>query len=397
MNVRIAISKGAVPMHYDHGAPDEEPWNELAAGLRMRAWAGVDHPNADLSAWLHYREAFAWADESRPRDLRAYGLMHHDVVEDEGGWPRMVLSRAGLDAAARGLTALPPEDQDAAAAHLADHFHALGLEAPWELAAGGAGVLASEALVKPMQSEHRARQSDPAQYARFARKELAPGVHAILGIKEGGGSEVQSVAFDAERFTPAQAKAWLEKHGFEAGSFEEAVAKVAKIVCVNEEKRLVLAIAMRPDAADTYGHAASAPEVMKAAHRFALAGGFSSRQNVNHECAGCEHSATVHTEGSARALAGTLCGAEGCTCAGYEPAERDVYVVESATAPLGFTAWDGAKLTEPVQAGDWYVVLKVLDDAVWAMRGEFTGVSIEGTGTRTRGPAAAGTGAAPAA
>lgn len=386
MNVSIVVSKAAVPLHYDHRAADPGPWDPKAALLRLRAWSGVDAAWSDLGAWLRFREAFAWADEARPRELAAYGLQHHDVVENEGGWPNLVLSREGLADAARRIAEVPEADRAAAALHLADHFHAFGLEAPWEQAA--AGPVAAETVAKPMQTEHRARQTDPAKYQRFARKELAPGVNAILGITEDGASEVQSVAFDAARFTPAQAKKWLADNGLKHDAFEEAVEKVAKIVCVNEEKRLVLAVAMRPGAEDTYGHAANALEVQKAAHRFALEDGLASRQSLNHECAGCEHAAPAHTRGDATSLTGSLCAAEGCSCAGYEPVLRELRVVESFVAPADFEEWDGAKLAEPVKRGDWCAVFKVLDDALWAMRSEFTGVSIEGTGTRHDGPAA---------
>jgi len=73
----------------------------------------------------------------------------------------------------------------------------------------------------PFQNEHAARQLDPRQFVRFARKRLAPGVSAILGIGVDGTSHVQSLRFDKELFSPAQARSWLARHGFRV-ELEEA-------------------------------------------------------------------------------------------------------------------------------------------------------------------------------
>jgi len=73
----------------------------------------------------------------------------------------------------------------------------------------------------PFRREHAARQLAPEGFVRFARKRLAPGVSAILGIDARGTSHVQSLRFDKEQFTPAEARAWLARHGFYTG-LEEA-------------------------------------------------------------------------------------------------------------------------------------------------------------------------------
>jgi hypothetical protein len=73
----------------------------------------------------------------------------------------------------------------------------------------------------PLQKEHAARQLAPGQFVRFARKRLAPGISAILGIDAQGTSHVQSVRFEKDLFTPAEARGWLARHGFNT-ELEEA-------------------------------------------------------------------------------------------------------------------------------------------------------------------------------
>ena len=85
----------------------------------------------------------------------------------------------------------------------------------------------------PFPNQHAARQTDPSQYDSFANKELAPGITAILGIKDGK-SEVQSVRFDKTKFEPDQAKKWLKDHDFKVDTFEEAVAKQIKLIVINK-------------------------------------------------------------------------------------------------------------------------------------------------------------------
>jgi hypothetical protein len=74
--------------------------------------------------------------------------------------------------------------------------------------------LACALTAMPFPHEHAARQLPPEGFVRFARKRLAPGVSAILGIDMRGKSHVQSLRFDKNQFTPVQARAWLARHGF---------------------------------------------------------------------------------------------------------------------------------------------------------------------------------------
>jgi len=76
----------------------------------------------------------------------------------------------------------------------------------------------------PYPNEHTARVKNPDQYDRFARKEIAPGIDVILGIKNGK-SEVQAYRFDKNKFTPEQAKKWLKDHDVKYIAFEPAEEK----------------------------------------------------------------------------------------------------------------------------------------------------------------------------
>lgn len=75
----------------------------------------------------------------------------------------------------------------------------------------------------PYQNEHAARLVDPDQFDDFRRENGAggDGVDFIWGIKDGN-VEIQAIRFDAEKFTEAEAKKWLDDHDFKAILFEPA-------------------------------------------------------------------------------------------------------------------------------------------------------------------------------
>jgi hypothetical protein len=72
----------------------------------------------------------------------------------------------------------------------------------------------------PYQNEHAARIKTPGKrYKRFRRQNdrFGEGVHAIWGVlkrakKEGPGVELQALRFDARKFTPGEARAWIRQH-----------------------------------------------------------------------------------------------------------------------------------------------------------------------------------------
>lgn len=79
----------------------------------------------------------------------------------------------------------------------------------------------------PFPNQHSARQTDPAQYKEFRRfspKGFPEGIDVILGLKEDGGSEIQSVRADASKFSPKKFAEFLRENGFEA-DIEEATSK----------------------------------------------------------------------------------------------------------------------------------------------------------------------------
>jgi len=79
-------------------------------------------------------------------------------------------------------------------------------------------------LEAPYANEHSARINDPDKYDEFRRKndEFGPGIHVIYGIRTVESerkTEVQSIRFDADRFTVAEAKAWLKEHDYKPIEF----------------------------------------------------------------------------------------------------------------------------------------------------------------------------------
>ena len=79
---------------------------------------------------------------------------------------------------------------------------------------------------RPYPNEHAARLTDPDQYDSIRRvnDEFGAGIDAIYGIKDGT-SELQAIRFDADRFTPAEAREWLSDHDFDPMMFEEATGE----------------------------------------------------------------------------------------------------------------------------------------------------------------------------
>lgn len=73
----------------------------------------------------------------------------------------------------------------------------------------------------PYPNYHAARVKSPRGYDDFAMKEIADGILAVLGIKDGK-SEIISYRFSKEKFTKEEAKRWLKEHGIEYIEFEPA-------------------------------------------------------------------------------------------------------------------------------------------------------------------------------
>jgi hypothetical protein len=64
-------------------------------------------------------------------------------------------------------------------------------------------------------------------YVRHKRvnDKFGKGIHPVFGFFKRGGSRVQSIRFDASRFTVTQAKKWLRGHDFKSIKFEPATRR----------------------------------------------------------------------------------------------------------------------------------------------------------------------------
>lgn len=72
----------------------------------------------------------------------------------------------------------------------------------------------------PYSDLHSARILDPKDFDKFAfvKDKFGPGIHVNFGIKDGK-AVVQSIRFDAKKFTPAEVKKWTEKNKFKIIKF----------------------------------------------------------------------------------------------------------------------------------------------------------------------------------
>ncbi len=84
---------------------------------------------------------------------------------------------------------------------------------------------ASVTEVKAFPNEHAARVKEPGTFEEdsFRRKEIAPGISAIMGkIKGESTMTIQSYRFDKSKFTEEEARAWLKDHDITTIEFEAA-------------------------------------------------------------------------------------------------------------------------------------------------------------------------------
>ena len=81
-------------------------------------------------------------------------------------------------------------------------------------------------LQKPYPAEHAARQHDPSRYKAIRRQndKFGAGIDVLFGILPDGKTEVQAIRFDASKFTPEQARAWLAAHKYKT-ALEVATGK----------------------------------------------------------------------------------------------------------------------------------------------------------------------------
>ena len=99
------------------------------------------------------------------------------------------------------------------------------------------------------QSEHTSEQKEAGQFSDFRRQRIEDGVFGVYGIK-GGKAKVQSVKFDASKFTIEEAGQWLESHGMKS-DVQEAVTKSSFVKA--EEQRIVGGIVYAVNQVDSQG------------------------------------------------------------------------------------------------------------------------------------------------
>lgn len=94
---------------------------------------------------------------------------------------------------------------------------------------------------RPYPNEHAARMTDPDQYDELRRENNAggEGVDFIYGIKEGE-SEIQAVRFDAQQFTPEEARQWLADNDMDPIMFEEATGEERTMPGIGRHQRAEL-------------------------------------------------------------------------------------------------------------------------------------------------------------
>ena len=189
-------------------------------------------------------------------------------------------------------------------------------------------------LSKLSPNEHASRQLPAAQFDDFLREDdkLDDGVHVIFGLK-GGKSKVQSIRFSADKFTPKEAKTWLDGHGF-----KETLEAAARTFVKNEEQRIVGGIVYCVGELDSQDDYVDSPaEIWKALESHMLSG------------------ATIKVM--------------------HDGDPVDCPVVECFQAEA-----DTVKGGDTIPSGAWFLTCKVLDDDIWAAvkSGELTGFSMAG-------------------
>jgi hypothetical protein len=100
----------------------------------------------------------------------------------------------------------------------------------------------------PYPGEHAARINDPDKYDLIRRQKdkFGPGIDVIFGVitrgREDRPAEVQAIRFDKTKFTPAEAKAWLNEHDYKPVEFEPASGPTALSVMGGEIETLAAAV-----------------------------------------------------------------------------------------------------------------------------------------------------------
>ena len=124
-------------------------------------------------------------------------------------------------------------------------------------------------ISKPYPNEHAARQLDPKQFQDIKREndKFGAGIDAIWGILANGKTKLQSVHFDAAKFTVAEAKAWLKDHDLKT-TVEAAKAKSGAFCKVDQEERVVAGVVYAPNEVDSQGDWTDTGEIWRAMKKY---------------------------------------------------------------------------------------------------------------------------------
>jgi len=226
-------------------------------------------------------------------------------------------------------------------------------------------TLTEDSTEKAYQNTHSARQLDPDTHKVVGSEEVAPGVR-FLYARSGSKAVVQSVHFDASKFTSAQARAWLKGHDLSASQFvaaggDEAAEKSAgsgeevsfdaEVLKSSEEERTTTAVvypAMPDGWSDTQKDWMAKESIREMAHQFMMN---SRRYDIHH------------------------------TILDVPP--NEAIVVESWLAPVSFNWSLPSGVTKSINEGDWIVTTKY-GTSLWprVKSGEINAYSIRGRGKR---------------
>jgi len=229
--------KGAIPysVHGDGAkAPEDDDWN---AGEEVKKATGDGDKLKKMHAWVD-SEAEGFDEDER----KWYKLPHHRGSGSQAVVWKGVAAAMGALLGARGGVDLPSKDRKGVYDHLKKHYKQFDKDAPEfkqytcnelnNMIDKGIIMIEEEKFdesemfidLKPYENEHSCRLQSPDKYKKFARKNCyaksdGKCIDFIFGIKEDGKSEVQSMRYNKDEWTEAEAKKHCDEHG---GTFEAA-------------------------------------------------------------------------------------------------------------------------------------------------------------------------------
>jgi HK97 family phage prohead protease len=207
--------KGAVP-YADHGVADENA-----------EWDGPAQVQACEDDLEKLKEICAWFDSENADVKASYKLPHHQVDGMKAVW-KGVAAAMGALLGGRGGVDIPEADRQGVYNHLAKHYKQFEKEVPEMKKYSEQEIAEIEKGIKPAPETGGdyviIRVRDPGYFDPDSFRTIdistAQGIKATIGCKkgeyEGGkcnvGTEVQRYLFDKDKWTIADAEAWVEEH-----------------------------------------------------------------------------------------------------------------------------------------------------------------------------------------